>query len=500
MQVRNNPVRYAFLFIGLIGYTFAGLNWNVGIAAWIAPVFLLYYTKTTKWSGFLLFYLGMAVSAALSKTAENLSGLFIIYITTGLSHGAINCLPYVIEKLLARKENGFYSTLIFPSAVVLIEYLLSLVFGIWGNASIAQYNHLNLIQITSLFGIFGISFLIAWLASLVNWLISRGFEKKYLIKGLSIYGAVILAVLIYGTIRTSMFPPRSESVRVASIVGDSDIHEIFNKYEEEIIEFSKNSQRDIPEDVFSSGATISSQFNKTKEAMLNGARIVVWNEISLILKQTQQDSLTLKLKKLCSENKGYILAAFLEENIGTRPKPFNNKSVLITPEGEIAWEYLKSFLNPLEKLIINRGEAVIPFIDTEYGRIGNVICADLDLPRYISQIGKKRIELLLVPAYDWEQITPYHSNMAAFAAIQYGASLVRANGKGIVAMYDYMGHALARMNTFTADSKIVYAEIPIQSTTTVYSIIGDAFVFFWIIFLLIVGGLKIANNIGQSMN
>ena len=498
MHLQDNPVKYVFLFLGLIGYTFAGLNWNIGIAAWIAPVFLLYFTRNAKWSGFLLFYLGMAVSATLSKTAENLSGLFIIYITTGLSHGVINSLPYLIEKLLVRRKNGFYYTLIFPSAVVLTEYLLSLVLGIWGNTSIAQYNHLNFIQITSLFGIFGISFLIAWLASIVNWFIIRGFGKKTLIMGLSIYGAVILAVLIYGTIRTNMFPPQSETVRIAAIVGDENIHEIFSKYEEEIIEYSRNGQLDIPEDLFSSDATISSQFNKTTEAILDGARIVVWNEISLILKQTQQDSLLFQLKNLCSENDVYVLAAFLEENMGTLPKPFNNKSVLITPNGEIAWEYLKSFLNPLEKLIINRGEAVIPFIDTEYGRIGNVICADLDVPRYISQAGTNRIGLILVPAYDWEEITPYHSNMAAFTAIQSGASIVRANGEGIVAFYDYQGNALARMNTFKADTKILCAEIPVQSTTTVYSIIGDAFVYFWIIFLMIVAGLRITEKLYHS--
>jgi apolipoprotein N-acyltransferase len=297
-----------------------------------------------------------------------------------------------------------------------------------------------------------------------------------------------------------MFTPRSETVRVAAIVSDADIHEIFNRYEEEIIEYSINDQFDIPKKLYSSDAAIALQISKTKEAILNGPTIIVWNEISLILEQSQQDSLLLQLKKLCRESKVYVLAAFLEKNIGTLAKPFNNKSVLISPDGEIAWEYLKSVLNPIEKLIINRGEAVIPFIDSEYGRIGNVICADLDLPRYMSQIGKKRIELLLVPAYDWEKVTPYHSNMAAFAAIQYGTSLVRANGKGIVAMYDFKGNALSRMNTFTADSKIVYAEIPIQSTTTVYSIIGDVFVFFWIIFLLIVVGLKIAKNIGHSTN
>lgn len=496
--MQDNPVKYFFLFIGLIGYTFAGLNWNIGIAAWIAPVFLLYFTRNAQWSGFLLFYLGMAVSATLSKTAENLSGLFIIYITTGLSHGVINSLPYLIEKLLVRRENGFFNTLIFPSAVVLIEYLLSLVLGIWGNASIAQYNHLNFIQITSLFGIFGISFLIAWLASIVNWFISRGFEKKYLIRGLSIYGAVILFVLLYGTIRTNMFPPQSETVRVAAIVGDANIHEIFNRYEEEIIGFSKNDQLDIPDDIFFSEAVISEQFNKTEEAILNGARIVVWNEISLILKQTQQDSLLIQLKNLCSENDVYILAAFLEENMGTLPKPFNNKSVLITPDGEFVCEYLKSFLNPQEKLIINRGEAIIPFIDTEYGRIGNVICSDLDVPKYMSQAGRNRIDIILVPAYDWEEITPYHSNMAAFTAIQFGATIFRANGKGIVGVYDYQGNELARMNTFETDARMLYAEIPIHSPATVYSVIGNVFVYLCVMFLLIVTGIRITENIKQS--
>jgi len=498
--MQNKAVTYAFLIIGLTGFTLAGLNWSIGIAGWIAPVFLLYFTRNSKWSGFVPFYLGMAVSAALSRTAENLSGLFIIYITTGLSHGVVNSLPYVIDKLLVKREKEFYNTLIFPSSVVVIEYLLSLILGIWGNSSVAQYNHLNFIQITSLFGIFGISFLIAWLASLVNWFISRGFEKKSLIWGCSMYGAVIMVVLMYGTIRTHMFLPQSGTVRVAAIVGDADIHEIFMRYEAEILEYSKNGQLRIPEDIYSSEAAISSQCNKTMEAIQHGASIVVWNEISLILKHSQQDSLFLQLKNLCRENKAYVLAAYLERDTGTRPKPFNNKSVLFTPDGDIAWEYLKAFPNPLEKLIINRGEAVIPFVDSEYGRIGNVLCADLDIARYMAQAGRNRIDIVLVPAYDWEAITPYHSNMAAFTAIQTGTSVVRANGKGIVAFYDFQGNALASMNTFVDGSKIVYGELPIQAITTLSTIIGDAFVYFWFMFLLIVAVLRITDHMKRSTN
>lgn len=324
-------------------------------------------------------FLGMTFSAAISKTAENLSGLFIIYITTGLSHGIINSLPYIIEKLLIRREARLYSTLIFPSSVVLIEYLLSLGLGVWGNPSITQYDNFNLIQITSVFGIFGISFLVAWLASIINWIIENGFEKNFFKKGLGIYGVIFFSVVLYGGIRTSIFPSQSESVKVGAIVGETDIHDVFEKMQERIIELSKNYDLEIPDSIFSSASDMELQLEKTNEAINNGARIVVWNEISLILKQSQVDTLLIQVKNQCIKSNAYILIAFLERNNSALPKPFNNKSVLITPDGEIAWEYMKSFLNPIAGIVVNKGEGPIPFIDTEYGRISNAICSDLDL-------------------------------------------------------------------------------------------------------------------------
>jgi len=481
---------YIFLFVGLTGLTISGINWNIGTAAWIAPVFLLYFTKNMKWPGIFLFILGMSLSAAISKTAENLSGLFIIYMTTGLTHGIINSLPYIIEKLLNKRENKFYSTLVFPSAVIGIEYLLSLYLGVWGNTSIAQYYNFNLIQIASVFGIFGISFLVAWFASILNWIVKNGFDTKSIQKGLGVYGVVFVAVLLFGSVRTTFFPPQSKTVKAAAIVGETDLLHIFKEWEDGVMELSKNHDLEIPDAVFSGTSAIESQMEKTKVALSNGAKIVVWNEMSLILKQSQLDSLLNQVKNQCIKYNAYVLIAFLERNTSPLPKPFNNKSILVQPDGEIAWEYMKSFLTPLEGLIINKGGGAIPFIDTEYGRISNAICSDLDLSRYISQVGKNAIDILLVPASDWEQVTPYHSHMAAFAAIQYGVSIIRSNGKGIVAFYDYQGNVLAKTNTFLSDSKINYAEIPIQSTTTVYAMVGNIFVYVSLLFLLIVPWIK----------
>ncbi len=486
---------YLALVTGLLFYTAAGLNWNIGAAAWIAPVFLLYCTRNIRWRGFLLFYLGMALSASLSKTAENLSGIFVIYISTGLSHGIINSVPYVIDRLLMKRGDKFYSTLIFPSAVVLVEYLLSLILGIWGNSSVAQFHHFNLIQSTSVFGIFGISFLVAWMASVINWVIFNGSEKSMLIRGLGIYGFVFALVVVYGSIRINLFPPRSGTVKVATIVSDTDIHEVFEVWEEHIPELISMDRPVIPVKVFSDPKDIENQIERTHVALQQGAKIVVWNEMALIVTQQQRDSVLHQIRLLCRRYHAYVLVAFLEESPDAMPKPFHNTSIFLQPDGGIVWVYLKAYLTPPEKLIINPGDARIPFIDTEYGRIGNAICSDVDFTGYMSQIGRNRLDILLVPAFDWEEITPYHSNLAAFTAIQFGVSLVRANGKGVVAFYDYQGHVLGMTDTFFSTSKINYAEVPIQSTTTVYSIIGNIFVYFATTFLLIILGLQLSGKV-----
>lgn len=494
MEHQGKFIKPIILIIGFIALTISGLNWNIGIAAWIAPIFLLYFTKNSKWTAFIWFYIAMALSASLSKTAENLSGIFIIYITTGLSHGLIYCLPYIIEKFVVKKEDKFFTTFVFPSAVILIEFLLSLLLGIWGNASIAQYYNSSLIQISSVFGVYGISFLIAWLASTINWIIKHNFESRIIKKGLGIYILVFVSVIFYGQIRITFFQPKSETVKVSAIISEIDIHEKFEKMEDEIIELSKNNNLEIPDSIFSSLIGINSQIQKTNEALKNGAKIVVWNEISLILKQSQIEMLVQEIKEQCLNHNAYVLIAFLEKNNSELPKPFNNKSILITPKGKIAWEYLKFYPTPLERLIVNSGERKIPFIDSEYGRIGNVICADLDISNYIKHAAKNNIDVLLVPAYDWEEVTPYHSNMAAFSAIQYGLSIVRPNGKGIVGFFNYLGNPTVQINTLYSGEKIIYADIPIKSVTTIYSIIGNLLVYISILFLLFVLGLKIKSS------
>lgn len=495
MIKKSKGIRYFILVIGLIAYTFSGLNWNVGIAAWIAPALLLFYSRNSRWGELIFLFLGLAFCSAASKTAENVSGVFMIYISTGLTYGLLYSLPYLLDKLLVRRGVQFYSTLVFPSSVVASEYALSLLIGIWGNGAIAQYHNSNLIQLSSVVGIFGISFLIAWFGSTLNWVENMGVKTKKPWTGIAIYGIALISALLFGIIRQKLLPEAEETVKAAAIVGETDLQQVFEDWEEDIIGLSKNYDREIPEEIFSSASDLEAMIMRTNEALVNGAKIIVWNEVSLLLLPSQTYSIVERIKNLCIKYQAFVLIAVLEKNAGDLPKPFNNKSILINPDGEISWEYLKHFPTPIERLIVNSGTDPIPFTDTEYGRISNLICYDLDISTFTSKLGIESIDILLVPALDWEEVTPYHAHMAAFAAIQYGVNIIRANGKGLTAFYDTRGNILAQSNTFQSDAKVTYADLPLTETTTVYSSIGDRFVHIWMVFLLIMIGLRFSKKV-----
>jgi apolipoprotein N-acyltransferase len=107
------------------------------------------------------------------------------------------------------------------------------------------------------------------------------------------------------------------------------------------------------------------------------------------------------------------------------------------------------------------------------------------MQHYIKQVGQKNIDILLVPGFDWPGITPLHTHMAAIHSIQFGCNIIRSNGKGLSAMYDYKGKEIASMNSLNVSAKILYGELPVKTTTTFYAFIGDLLITVCVAFVLL---------------
>ena len=67
--------------------------------------------------------------------------------------------------------------------------------------------------------------------------------------------------------------------------------------------------------------------------------------------------------------------------------------------------------------------------------------------------------------------------MAAFRAIEQGYSLLRSTRFGLSAAINPMGEMIAQQSSFDKNSKIMFAELPTKRITTLYSIIGDLFIY-----------------------
>jgi apolipoprotein N-acyltransferase len=74
--------------------------------------------------------------------------------------------------------------------------------------------------------------------------------------------------------------------------------------------------------------------------------------------------------------------------------------------------------------------------------------------------------------------------MAAFRAIEQGHSIVRSTRFGLSAAINPVGDMVAKMSSFDKNNKIMVAQLPVSAVKTVYSMIGDFFVYICALFLM----------------
>jgi len=284
-QVEPTPrLGYLWLALGTLCSLFAANGrWGIPLAAWLGPLFLLRFTRTRKpLIGFALAWLASAV--AMLFALSSLQILTPIIIMVCLLFSTILTLPYLLDRLLTPRlilVSGVLASLLFPLSRVAGEYLISFTpaFGSVFSLAYTQYGSLPLLQIISVTGIYGVSFLIAWFASVGNWIWEQGFVWPRIRAVTLLYGGLLALVLLGGSLRLALFPPSSQTVRVAGISAAAST---LQKVQDEIGHFS-TTQRFTPADL----APLRSAFAPLDDELLNlsqreasaGAKIIVWPEI-----------------------------------------------------------------------------------------------------------------------------------------------------------------------------------------------------------------------------
>jgi apolipoprotein N-acyltransferase len=131
-STRNTDrLSYLWLAIAAALFVFAGIQWVIPLAAWLAPLFLLRFVRTQRLlPGFLLAWLVRFAVAAVVLQGIILYPGFVYYPLV-LILTLVTMLPYLADRLLAPRLGGFVATLVFPLAYTLFEYsALSVLWGL----------------------------------------------------------------------------------------------------------------------------------------------------------------------------------------------------------------------------------------------------------------------------------------------------------------------------------------------------------------------------------
>ncbi|UCE00498.1 MAG: apolipoprotein N-acyltransferase [Chloroflexota bacterium] len=483
MNTRSNK-NYSILLL-LAGTLLVGFSmgrWLFPLAAWIGPVLIMRYARDHKvGQGFLsiiaAYFLAFLIGFGAIWVSFGNGPLFAIILA--VFYGLLWSLPYLADRLAGRRLTGFASTLVYPLVAATLEFvnIYTNPVGMWGATGFTQYGDLPLMQLASVTGMIGITFLLGWFASVANWAWENRMRGAKMLRGLAAFGGVVAAVYLFGFLRLNL-APTIETVRVAGITASPSRTLSQRLQELPDPDLASPAARPLIE------AHWDAYFNETTREAQAGAKVVVWPELAGVGLASDEASHIARAQEVARQNGIYLAIPLLTEpNDSDSGQLSENKLLVIDPVGEIVMEHVKYGGRIFERNRI-QGDGKLQTVDTPFGVLSGIICYDADYPAIVQQSGQNSTGLLLVPSSDWLEIHPLHTYMAVFRAIENGMSLVRQVEGGESIAVDPYGRVLAQTNFFGSTDRTLVAQVPVKHVPTLYTSIGN-----WFEWLLLAGFL-----------
>ena len=480
----------------LAGASLLGVALRVTIppAAWLGLIGLLHASRGMRpTSGLLLVWLTLWVTLVIVwREFVPIPGVAFFVVMS--VEAVMLTLPFAADRLASGRLGGVASTLVFPMALVGVEFLRSRLTSqaTWGSIAYTQYGNLPLMQIAAFVGIWGITFLIGWFASTVDMTWSRNFDFSAVRLPLLTCLAALGVVFVGGSIRLAFAPTDRASIRTAMVNRPVDLFAPGEMTQIAEGRVSPNDRQRLTEkltrlhDWFLDGSR--------REARA-GARLIAWPEQNLLIFNEDEPAFLAQAQQLAVDEHIYLGMGLGTIYVGDK-QPFENKIILIDPTGRILVSYLKTHPVPgWEASIMRPGDGRVPVAATRDGRMAAAICFDADFPEFIRQAGQADADVLIVPANEWKAIKDVHVQMAAFRAIENGLSLVRPAASGLSSAYDPWGRLLAVGDFFASGDRTVTAQVPVGRVQTLYARTGDLFA--WLCVAGVVAAIGIAIRIGS---
>jgi apolipoprotein N-acyltransferase len=415
-------------------------------------------------------------------------GYYLFVATLGVG----SAVPFAVDRVLSPRLRGLSRTLVFPAAVTTAELLgtFSSAYGTAGSTAYSQYAGLPLLQLASVTGIWGLTFLVSWLAPVVNQLWEGRRSDSAGRAPAALFVATLVAALLFGGARLAFAAPTGETVRVAALAPDRQLSDL--AYSAPQLSPGGPAERAAVRDEYFRPA-LEELFERSEREAVAGAKIIAWSEAAARTLQEDQAAVVARAADLARQHGIYLQVSMIVQlatgGDGSDGGPVNeNHAVLLDPSGAVVWDYLKS--KPVPGDGHEPGPGVVPTVDTAYGRLATIICQDDFFPGLVRQAGRAGVDILLVPSADWRGIAAWHAQQAPFRAVENGVALVRPTRQGISLATDGQGRLLGhKADYYVASDQTLVVSVPTQGSSTWYARMGDTVAYASVVGLLVLTGV-----------
>ena len=470
--VRRHPLLAAIVAVVLTAVLLSigdGLN-PVWAVMWIAPLPVLVFAAESDswWTA--------GAAAALSMLLGSLAMLNYL-------HGALHLpmvawlVPFSIVSLLFAAGVLLFRALLRRGAVLgavvappalwtVAEYLGSSVpaNGTAGSLSYTQLKFLPVLQLASVTGLWGISFLLLLFPSAIAaaFYLRRGSRKQA--TGVVVLVLAILGgVLIFGAMRLAVSSPGPTVT-----VGLLDTDEV-----------------QIAEPGASTEELVRGYADQAERLAGRGARIVVMPEKTMVLLDRQTKDVDAAMQPV-ADRTGAVLVLGVLRVAG--PQKFNEARIY-APRQPIAAYHKHHMLPPFESDETPGNSLTL--LSGAAAPVGVAICKDMDFIRPALDYGRAGAALVLDPAWDFNVDRSWHGHIAIMRGVENGYAVAHTAKDGFLTVTDSRGRILGEARSDRATFASLLVDIPLRHEVTIFDRSGAWFA--WLAgFLLLVAVVQLA--------
>jgi apolipoprotein N-acyltransferase len=421
---------------------------------WVAPIpVLLLAAETTSWRI-------AAGASALSMLLGSLTMLYYLHlvlcapVTAWLIPFSIASLLFAARVLLFRgllhRGAVFSAVIAMPAFWTVCEYLASFApaNGTAGSLAYTQERFLPILQVASLTGPWGITFLLLLFPSAVAagvHLWRRNLLQANLVMGSAL---IVLAVaVLFGAIRLAGPTPQS-TIKVGLLDTDTVV---------------------FAEEAPKMQGLIEGYAEQSERLARQGAKIVLMPEKTGLLLDRDTKSIDPILQSVANRT-GATLIIGMEHVIA---RDSFNEARIYTPAQPIATYDKQHMLPPFESNL-TPGTSLAMLSKPAF-LIGVAICKDMDFIHPALDYGRAGIDLLLDPAWDFNVDRTWHGHIAIMRGVEGGYAIAHTAKDGFLTVTDDRGRILGEARTNSGAFASLLVDVPLRHNQTVFDRYGTWF-------------------------